>query len=159
MKEAKQLKILFDSNVIIDAITERQTGNMDSKEIFLQAIVGNINGYILNKQLSDMYYVFRKYRNDDKERRKLLSIIHSGFNMIDTTDDIMIEAYLSDGKDYEDDILIKAAEKEHLDYIVTNNILHFKNSKVKAILPQDLVKLFDKKLLEKITNKKNVGDF
>lgn len=157
MKEAKQLKILFDSNVIIDAISQRKTGNKDSKEVFLKAVINDVNGYIVSKQITDIYFVLRKYIDNKEDIIGFMSLIDEAFTILNFDDNDIRASLRLDIKDFEDDILIKIAEKEKLDYIVTNNINDFKDSKVKAILPEDLVKLFDKKLLEKITNKNAVS--
>ena len=44
-------------------------------------------------------------------------------------------------KDYEDAVVSCCARRNQMDYIVTRNVKDYKQSKVKALLPDDFVKL------------------
>ena len=56
------MKVLFDSNVIIDSISNRKD-NEAAKELLLMATSTEIEGYLCAKQITDIYYVLRKYNS------------------------------------------------------------------------------------------------
>lgn len=139
------MKVLFDSNVIIDALSEREDSNDCSSLIFIEAIdYRNIQGYLLSKQITDIYYVLRKYVTEDV-RKDFVNLLLKSFNIIDTTQDDLLKSLFINGIDYEDDILMNAALINGLDCIVTNNVKDFKKSKIQVFTPRELaekLKLF-----------------
>jgi len=134
------MKVLFDSNVIIDALSERDDSNDCSSVLFMEAIdYRNIQGYLLSKQITDIYYVLRKYVAEDI-RKDFINLLLKTFNVIDTKQDDLLSSLFVNGNDYEDDILMNAALINDLDCIVTNNIKNFKKSKIKVFSPTELAK-------------------
>ena len=134
------MKVLFDSNVIIDALSERDDSNDCSSILFMKAIdYRNIQGYLLSKQITDIYYVLRKYVAEDI-RKDFINLLLKTFNVIDTKQDDLLSSLFVNGNDYEDDILMNAALINDLDCIVTNNIKDFKKSKIKVFSPTELAK-------------------
>jgi predicted nucleic acid-binding protein len=137
MKETN-LKILFDSNVIIDAVSQREETNEDSKYLFLAAIEGKIEGYLVSKQITDMYYVLRKYV--DKVRRdSFIDFLLEYFHVLPLTASDLSYGLELELKDYEDAVLCGVGLKNKLDYIVTNNIKDFNTDLVNAVLPKAIV--------------------
>ena len=128
------MNVLFDSNVIIDAITQREESNAGSKELYLKAAAKEINGYLVSKQISDIAYVLRKYLDKDTIR-SFCQFLCKAFIVIPFTKKDIEEAALLNGKDFEDDILIYIARNNNIDYIATNNISDYSKSPVKALKP------------------------
>ena len=65
------------------------------------------------------------------------------FKIIDIDNQkLLLVLYSNNFKDLEDDMQIQCAIDESLDYIITRNIKDFKKSKVKAILPEDFLILW-----------------
>ena len=134
------MKVLFDSNVIIDALSEREDSNDCSSLLFIEAIdYRNVQGYLLSKQITDIYYVLRKFVTEDV-RKDFINLLLKTFNVIDTKQDDLLSSLFVNGNDYEDDILMNAALINDLDCIVTNNIKDFKKSKIKVFSPTELAK-------------------
>ncbi len=63
------------------------------------------------------------------------------FGILDVTADDCQNALLSDIKDYEDAVISCCAKRNQMDNIVTRNIRDYEKSKVKALLPDELIKL------------------
>ncbi len=133
------MNVLFDSNVIIDAITQRDESNTRAKDLYLKAVGKEINGYLVSKQISDIAYVLRKYVEKDIIRSFCLFLCKAFIILPFTKNDIEGSCLLK-GKDFEDDILIHLAVNNKMDYIATNNINDFSSSTVKAIKPDELIK-------------------
>ncbi|MBQ9449637.1 MAG: PIN domain-containing protein [Acholeplasmatales bacterium] len=138
------MKVLFDSNVIIDALSERDDANKYSSILFLEAVDSRIiQGYLLSKQITDIYYVLRKYKLDEEIRKDFVNLLLKTFKVIDTKPDDLLKSLFISGTDYEDDIIMYAALNSKVDCIVTNDIKDFKNSKVKVLTPEELVNKLD----------------
>ena len=139
------MDILFDSNVIIDAISERDDSNVSATISFFEAIDGRIvKGFLTSKQITDIFYVLRKYVKEKEVREDFIKLLLKAFNIIEINQIDLIESFSIRGKDYEDDLLSYTAKKHKLDYIVTNNKKDFLNSKVEVISPNELVNMIKK---------------
>lgn len=138
MKE-DNLDILFDSNTIIDCLTKRNDSE-DSIECFLLMASGKYNGYIVSKQITDIYYVLRKYFNEEA-RREIISKLLTIFNVVDLTKDELYGALAIQNSDYEDCVLASCAITEKMDYILTKDKKGFNGAQVKTISPQNLLKI------------------
>lgn len=134
------MNVLFDSNVIIDAITQRDQSNAGAKGLYLKAVGKEINGFLVSKQITDIAYVLRKYVGKDKIR-SFCQFLCRAFIILPFTKEDILEASLLDGKDFEDDIIIYVAGANSMDYIATNNISDFSESSVKALKSEEILKL------------------
>lgn len=134
------MRVLFDSNVIIDAITERNNSNIGSIGVFLQATSKDIDGYMISKQISDIMYVLRKYLDQDKIK-SFGGFLCRAFNIIPFTKEDILGSLQLSGNDWEDNMIIYAAEKNDIDLIVTNNVKDFHDSSIKTVKPDELIKL------------------
>ena len=132
------MNILFDSNVIIDAITQRDKSNAGAKDLYLKAVGKEIRGYLVSKQITDIAYVLRKYVAKDKIRSFCLFLCRAFIILPFTKDDIQ-EAALLEGKDFEDDILIYLAGCNSIDFIATNNTADYSESSVMALRPEEIL--------------------
>ena len=68
---------------------------------------------------------------------KAYSLCHK---VIGISQDAAIESLYNDVSDYEDSLLMEAAQEEMCDMIVTNNIKDFRKSVVPAFTPLDIIK-------------------
>ena len=135
------MKCFFDSNVIIDALTNRIGVVEDERRLLYAATVGEIQGVMSAKQLTDIYYVLRKYMPDDKKRRELISILLQGFEII-PADKSLLSAALSSGVlDYEDAIIAISAKKAGAAFIITNDTKGFLQSDVEVKTPKEAIAL------------------
>ena len=142
MKETKN-KILFDSCIIIDAITQRENSSIASKELFLKNAAGQIEGCLLSKQIIDIYYVLRKYI-DSSQRKSFISHLLKAFTILPCSKEMLKNALLINGEDYEDNVLIEAAMENKINAICTNNKKHFLNNEKLTILsPEEALNLFN----------------
>ena len=68
------MKVLFDTNVIIDAVTERYSNSNYSQKLLRKAVSGEIDGYICSNQFTDIYYILRNY-GTEKDRKQVLKTL------------------------------------------------------------------------------------
>lgn len=135
------MKILVDTNIIIDALTGREPFRESAEQIFLLAANQIEEMYITAGFATDIYYLIRKYLHNAEQSKNTMSKLYQLFGILDVTANDCQDALLLDMKDYEDAVVSCCAQRNQIDYIVTRNVKDYKQSKVKALLPDDFVKL------------------
>ncbi|MDE6388373.1 MAG: PIN domain-containing protein [Lachnospiraceae bacterium] len=135
------MKILVDTNVIIDALTSREPFREDAEQIFMQAANRIEDMYITASSATDIYYLVRKYLHSTEQAKSVMSKLYDLFHILDVTASDCKEALLTEMSDYEDAVISCCATHNHIDYIVTRNIKDYEKSRVQAILPDQLLKM------------------
>ena len=130
------MKILVDTNVIIDALTGREPYREDAEQIFIFSANQTADMYITASSATDIYYLVRKYLHNTEQAKSVMSKLYELFYILDVTAKDCKEALLSDMNDYEDAVISCCAAHNHMDYIVTRNIKDYEKSKIQAILPE-----------------------
>ena len=135
------MKILIDTNIVIDALTGREPFREAAEQIFLLAANQTEDMYITEGSATDIYYIVRKYLHSTEQAKNTMSKLYELFCILDVTADDCQEALLTDMKDYEDSVISCCAKRNRMEYIVTRNIKDYQNSKVKAMLPDEFIRM------------------
>jgi predicted nucleic acid-binding protein len=113
------VKVLLDTNIILDYALERQPFWQASEQIFLLLEQGQFEGYVSASTFSDLYYIIRKQRAHKWTLaflNRLVSVCQTA-----TVDQTVISmALTANFKDFEDAIQYSTAVVNHLDAVVTN---------------------------------------
>ena len=135
------MNILFDTNVILDYLIPTNAFHSEASKIVLSVFNGQLNGFLSSHSLTDMFYIMRKYF-PIKDRQQFMLLIISSFQIITEEKEDFIDVLNEpDFFDLEDGLQMKCAEKTNLDYIVTENLKDFKDSKVPAIDIETAIKM------------------
>ena len=134
------MKILVDTNIIIDALTGRVPFRVSAEQIFMLAANQLQDMYITAGSATDIYYLIKKHLHNTEQSKNTMSKLYQLFGILDVTANDCQDALLSNMNDYEDAVVSCCAKRNQMDYIVTRNIKDYKQSKVKALLPDDFVK-------------------
>lgn len=135
------MKILVDTNVIIDALAGREPFKEDAEQIFMLAANRIEDMYITASSATDIYYLVRKYLHNAEQAKSVMSKLFELFHILDVTSGDCQDALLSEISDYEDAVVSCCAIRNCIDYIVTRNIKDYGKSKVQAILPDQLLEM------------------
>ena len=126
------MKVLIDTNIILDVLCKRPAFYEDSAKIFKLCEVKKISGVISALSIPNIMYILRKELDADKTREVLDSLMLI-FSVADLKADDLKKAADMRFKDYEDAIQSACATRIKANYIVTRNIKDFSESKVTAI--------------------------
>lgn len=135
------MKILVDTNVIIDALTSQEPFREDAEQIFLLAANQIEDMYITASSATDIYYLVRKYLHSTEQAKNVMIKLYELFHILDVTPIDCQEALSSEVNDYEDAVISCCASRNHMDYIITRNIRDYEKSKIQAILPEEFIKM------------------
>ena len=127
--------VLVDTNIIIDALANREPYADNAKKILEKCAAREVTGILAAHSIPNMFYIFRKNYSQD-ERRFLLKNLCNIFKISDLNAKKILAA-LENEKfvDFEDCLQEECAVESMADYIVTRNPADFANSRVKVILP------------------------
>lgn len=135
------MKILVDTNIIIDALTSREPFREDAEQIFLLAANQIEDMYITASSATDIYYLVRKHLHSAEKAKSVMAKLYELFYILDVTSTDCQEALSSEVDDYEDAVISCCACRNHIDYIVTRNIKDYEKPKIQAILPDGFINM------------------
>lgn len=132
-----QQKLLIDTNVVLDFLLARKPFDASAVEIFKLAATGKVTLFISINSFTDIIYFVRKeydvniVRSQMHELLDFFTIIEAGHK------DVVKSLKMLDFDDIEDALQAHCAEKEQVDFIITRDLKGFKNSKIKALQPDE----------------------
>ena len=138
------MRVLVDTNVIIDVLQNWQPWCESGKKIFLAIANKQITGCVTAKQIADIHYFSRKQfmgqDNIDKKSREVVTKIMALFELLDTLGIDCQEAVALDNNDYEDAILISTAIRSGVNAIITRDVSHYKSVPITVCTADEFVK-------------------
>ena len=136
-------KIFFDSNVILDALTERDQDYKPAQKLIRLVASGSMKGYISAKQITDIYYILRKYCSEEIQRKAIIETIINTFEVIPTIKSDIQYCLKSDINDLEDALIDEVCKVNCINYLVTNNVDDFRKGKSTAFTPNQLITILE----------------
>ena len=112
--------VLFDTNIILDALASREPYNREAEQLFLLVAKEQLVGFITANSVTDIYYLIRKNSTEDDARKAIRNLLLL-FEILDITKNDCERAIDIDNSDYEDAILLVCAKKNKIDTIVTRD--------------------------------------
>lgn len=133
------MKVLIDTNVLIDFILIRKPYATDAEKILLLCKNKKITGCIASHSIMNIFYILRK-EYTPKERRTILLNLCKILEVIGIDSD-KIENALKNEKfsDMEDCLQAECAINSNSNYIITRNTKDFKESNILAIEPSEFL--------------------
>ena len=141
MRDFNSRRLLFDTNVLLDAVCKERSQSTEACEVLRRCNGGGDLGLAAVGSLKDAYYVLQRQYDEAQARRsiewlrELLVIAPMGAE----------ECALSLGcgePDFEDGLVRACAELNDVDVILTRDADAFKRSKVRAMTCAEYLELF-----------------
>jgi len=133
------MKVLIDTNIVLDVLLNRKPFVEDAVKTFKQAEKGEIDAYITANSVTDLVYILRKtYKLNEikthlKEMLQFIKIAGINPSMINSALD-------NEAPDFEDAVMMECARQSGMGLIITRNKADFKNSDVPCISLVDWIK-------------------
>ena len=137
------MKILVDTNVILDALIGRKPYFDNADKIIKMCADRKIQGYLAAHSIPNMFYILRKHLSSEDRRSAIVQLCN--IFTIEGIDSIKIMRAIKneDFADFEDCLQDECAASVQADYIITRNIRDFTLAKVKAVSPEEFLRLFN----------------
>ncbi len=136
------MKIMVDTNIIIDVLLEREPFVDDSCKLLSLCEEHKIDGFVTASSITDIYYLVRKYTHSTELAYKAIGKVLEIVKVCSVTNNEVLIAFQKKAKDFEDCLVAVCAESIHCDYIATRNIRDFEDFSIPSISPTDLLKQF-----------------
>lgn len=132
--------ILIDTNIIIDALADREPYATDAKQIMEKCATREITGVLAAHSIPNLFYILRKEFSQE-ERRYLLKNLCKIFQVSELNEKRIIAALENEMfSDFEDGLQEECAVASMADYLVTRNPSDFKHSRIKVILQNEFLR-------------------
>lgn len=137
------MKILIDTNVIIDALTSREPWNESAEKIFIMAANNIVDMYITASSATDIYYLVRKHLHNAETARQVMSKLYSLVGILEVKEEDCVDALVSSITDYEDAVVEQVARRSGVECIVTRNQKDYEPGLTKVFLPDDFIQFME----------------
>ena len=135
------MKVIVDTNVIIDILEQREPFFADSYRIIQLGLEGKLETLMSAGAVSDVYYIINRSLHDAVKAREKIFALTNLVTVCNTTKDDISTALTLHLFDFEDAVAAATAKREKADFIVTRNEADFANSPVPAVNPAKFLKL------------------
>ncbi len=132
------MKVLFDTNVILDVLLDREPFVRDSLYLLSQVEQSEITGFVCATTITTIHYLAAKSLGANQALRHINSLL-SLFVIAPVNRVVLENALQSKFNDFEDAVLHEAAQHAGAKYIVTRNRIDFKKSKLVVFEPRELI--------------------
>ena len=132
------MKLLVDGNILLDVLQNREPHVIASALVWKLCETGRAKGFVSALTFANLVYVLRRELDPEKteEVLKKLSLI---FSFVELSGADLLKAAGLHWNDYEDVLQAVTAERLRVDFIITRNVKDFKQSKVLALTPTELL--------------------
>lgn len=125
-------RILFDTNVLIDAVDASRADSEAACKALQYCNGGGDMGIVSPSSLNDAYYVLRRMYGEPRAREAIQSLLDLLVVLPFGPEECIIAAE-SNEPDFEDGMIRAAAELNDIDLILTRDARAFKRSTIRAI--------------------------
>ncbi len=134
------MKILIDTNVILDIFQKREPFFSDSYQALRKAIQVEFECLLSASSVTDIYYMLRKFLKSADQAKERIQQLSKLVTFADVQGMDIQTALMRTMPDFEDAVVDAVAERNHANYILTRNIKDFTGAAVPAITPTDFLK-------------------
>ncbi|MCM1439307.1 MAG: PIN domain-containing protein [Roseburia sp.] len=134
------MKIMIDTNIIIDVLLEREPFVEDSCNLLSLCENHKIDGFVSASSITDIYYLVRKHTHSTEQAYKAVGKVLDIVKICSVTNNDVLIAYQKKAKDFEDCLVAVCAKSIKCDYIVTRNKKDFEDFDIPLLSPAELVK-------------------
>jgi predicted nucleic acid-binding protein len=127
------VRVLLDTNIILDFFLEREPFFQDASVLFEAIASSQLEGFITASSATDIFYICRKQTQNLEQARQILTITLAILS-VGSVDRAILETALKSGvADFEDAVQIACAEAQQLEAIVTRNPQDFRSTAIPVL--------------------------
>lgn len=138
------MKLMIDTNVILDVFIKRQPFYESSRKILEKCESKTVQGFVTASTVTDIFYLVRKATHSTETAYKCLGALFDIVKILPVTNDNVISAYTVKAHDFEDCLLAVCAKSNGCAYIVTRNEKDFEDFDIPVISPDEVLNLIKK---------------
>jgi predicted nucleic acid-binding protein len=136
------IKVLVDTNIILDVLLKRSEFYASSYQIFKLSEQSIIDGFVSASAMTDIFYIVSKNSKTDADIYQILEDIIGVFSIAAVTPAGIIGALALHWKDFEDAVQYMTAKEHGFDYIVTRNKDDYETAAIPCISPAEFIDMY-----------------
>lgn len=133
------MKLLIDTNIILDQLLDRKPFSNESNILFKMAEDKEAYEYVSASAMTDIYYLVQKELKDTYETQRKIEDLLSLISILDVNNDDIREALNLHWNDFEDAVQYIVAKRNNVDYIITRNVKDFENCEIPVVTPVEFL--------------------
>jgi len=132
------MKILLDTNVVIDVLLAREPFVSPAREIMALVEQKKVQGYICATSITTIHYLMQR-STDKTQADSLIVTLLELFDVSSVSKSTLHDASVNNGIDYEDSVIYTAAKDTKVDMIITRDNKGFKNASMTVLSPEEFL--------------------
>ncbi len=137
------MKVLLDTNVIIDVLTSREPWCHSAERIFIMAANNIVDACVTASSATDIYYLIKKHLHSSEDAKNIMSKLFSLVEILNVSKEDCVDALVSPITDYEDAVIEQVSRRSGIEYIVTRNEKDIEMGNTRVVTPEKFVKLIE----------------
>lgn len=133
------MKLLIDTNIILDFLQKRKPYYEDASAIFQLSVDNEVIECVTASSITDIYYLVNKEFKDAKKTKERIQDLLELITILDVTNQDIQDAIRSEWKDFEDSLQYIVALHNSVDAIITRNTKDFSESSIPIYSPKEFL--------------------
>ncbi len=133
------MKIMCDTNIIMDMLLAREPFADDSCTVLTLCEEHRMDGFVSASSITDIYYLVRKHTHSTELAYKAVGKLLEIVKVCSVTNNNVLMAFQKKAKDFEDCLMAVCAKSIHCDYIITRNKKDFEEFDIPLLTPSELL--------------------
>ena len=114
------ISVLLDTNILLDALQERQPFDIAAKKLLLLGQQGAVRCFFTANAATDIFFLYSKAR-DKATAKEALSFLIRAYGVVPISQEDCLNALSLPNDDFEDALVEVCAKKIRADYIVSRD--------------------------------------
>ena len=131
------MKVLYDTNVILDVLLQRLPFAEPAAALLAQAERGEIQGFVCATTVTTIFYLARKALGREQARRQIGDVL-AILDVAPVNRAVLERAARSEVDDFEDAVIVESARQVRAQVILTRNERDFSKSPIAVHSPISL---------------------
>ncbi len=133
------MKILFDTNIVLDVMLKREPFYKSSLEILGLTKRDDVEEYVSASAITDIYYPAYRQLRDKEVVKNLMKKLLTVVSVASVSEQEIENALSLEWNDFEDSVQYSVAFVQEMEGIVTRNPNDYKEAKIKIWKPKELL--------------------
>ena len=133
------MKVLVDTNVVMDVLLKRIPFYRDSFSVFQLSDSGSINGFLASISVTNAFFILRKAGKNRDDVYLDMDDINGIFKIAPVSNTTISAALALRWKDFEDAVQYITAKECNVDFIITRNKSDFEASDISCMTPTEFI--------------------
>ena len=142
MKDWGNMKLLIDTNVVLDVLLRREPFSKTAAEVLNLTQRDDVREYVSASAITDIYYIANKQMKDRDAVRDLLKRLLMVVSVAAVSEWEIQNALNLAWGDFEDSVQYSVALLNEMDGIVTRNPSDYQEANMRIWLPEQALELF-----------------